>query len=38
MAATVLNSPEAVALSVHVVRAFMQIREHLSASHFLAAP
>jgi hypothetical protein len=32
MAATVLNSPEAVAMSVFVVRAFMQIREHLVAN------
>jgi hypothetical protein len=29
MAATVLNSSEAVAMSVFVVRAFMQMREHL---------
>src|SRR5205085_4994678 len=32
MAATVLNSPEAVAMSVYVVRAFMQLREHLAAN------
>ncbi len=32
MAATVLNSPEAVAVSVFVVRAFMQMREHLVAN------
>ncbi len=32
MAATVLNSPEAVAMSVFVVRAFMQMREHLIAN------
>jgi len=32
MAATVLNSPEAVAMSVFVVRAFMQIREQLAAN------
>jgi len=32
MAATVLNSPEAVAMSVFVVRAFMQMREHLVAN------
>ena len=32
MAATVLNSPEAVAMSVFVVRAFMQMREHLAAN------
>jgi ORF6N domain len=32
MAATVLNSPEAVAMSVFVVRAFVRIREHLAAN------
>jgi len=32
MAATVLNSPEAVSMSVFVVRAFMQMREHLIAN------
>jgi hypothetical protein len=32
MAATVLNSPEAVAMSVFVVRAFMQMREQLAAN------
>ncbi len=32
MAATVLNSPEAVAMSVFVVRAFLQMREHLAAN------
>jgi hypothetical protein len=32
MAATVLNSPEAVTMSVFVVRAFMQMREHLAAN------
>jgi hypothetical protein len=32
MAATVLNSPEAVAMSVFVVRAFIQMREHLVAN------
>jgi len=32
MATTVLNSPEAVAMSVFVVRAFMQMREHLVAN------
>ncbi len=32
MAAMVLNSPEAVAMSVFVVRAFMQMREHLAAN------
>jgi hypothetical protein len=30
MAATILNSPEAVAMSVFVVRAFMQMREYLA--------
>jgi hypothetical protein len=32
MAATVLNSPQAVAMSVFVVRAFMQMREQLLAN------
>jgi len=32
MAATVLKSPEAVAMSVFVVRAFMQMREQLLAN------
>ena len=32
MAATVLNSPEAVAMSVFVVRAFVQMRERLAAN------
>jgi hypothetical protein len=32
MAATVLNSPQAVAMSVYVVRAFMQMREQLAAN------
>ena len=32
MAANVLNSPEAVAMSVYVVRAFVQIRERLTAN------
>jgi hypothetical protein len=32
MAATVLNSPEAVAMSVFVVRAFVQMREQLFAN------
>jgi hypothetical protein len=30
MAATVLNSPEAVKMSVFVVRAFVRMREHLA--------
>ena len=32
MAAMVLNSPEAVKMSVFVVRAFMQMREQLAAN------
>jgi len=32
MAATVLNSPQVVAMSVYVVRAFMQMRQHLAAN------
>jgi len=32
MAATILNSPEAVAMSVFVVGAFMQMREQLAAN------
>ena len=32
MAATVLNSPQAVAMSVYVVRAFVQMRENLAAN------
>ena len=32
MAATVLNSPQAVTMSVFVVRAFMQMREQLAAN------
>jgi hypothetical protein len=32
MAATILNSPEAVAMNVFVVRAFMQMREQLAAN------
>ena len=32
MAANVLNSPEAVAMGVYVVRAFVQLREHLAAN------
>jgi len=37
MAATVLNSARAVAMSVHVVRAFVRLRELLSANRELAA-
>ncbi|WP_222847231.1 ORF6N domain-containing protein [Pontiella desulfatans] len=32
MAASILNSPEAVAMSVFVVRAFVQMRERLTAN------
>ena len=32
MAATVLNSPQAVSMSVFVVRAFIQMREHIVAN------
>jgi hypothetical protein len=32
MAATVLNSPPSVKMSVYVVRAFIQMREHLAAN------
>lgn len=32
MAATVLNSPQAVAMSVYVVRAFVSMREQLAAN------
>ena len=32
MAATVLNSPEAVSMSVYVVRAFIQMREQIAAN------
>ena len=32
MAANVLNSPRAAAMSVYVVRAFVQMREHLAAN------
>jgi phage regulator Rha-like protein len=32
MAANVLNTPEAVAMSVYVVRAFVQMRERLTAN------
>lgn len=32
MAATILNSPEAVAMSVYVVRAFVQMREQIAAN------
>ena len=32
MAATILNSPRAVEMSVYVVRAFVQLREHLASN------
>jgi hypothetical protein len=32
MAATVLNSPQAISMSVFVVRAFIQMREHIAAN------
>ena len=32
MAATILNSPQAVSMSVYVVRAFILMREHLAAN------
>jgi hypothetical protein len=32
MAATVLNSPQAVAMSVYVVRAFVRMREQLASN------
>lgn len=32
MAATVLNSPQAVSMSVYVVRAFILLREHITAN------
>ena len=37
MAATVLNSPRAVAMSVHVVRAFVRLREMLAANRQFAS-
>jgi ORF6N domain len=37
MAATILNSPEAVAMSVFVVRAFVRLRELLASNKELAA-
>jgi hypothetical protein len=36
MAATVLNSPQAVEMSIYVVRAFVQLRELLSSDKELA--
>jgi len=36
MAATVLNSPRAIEVSVFVVRAFLQMREALAANRELA--
>ncbi len=32
MAATILNSPQAVQMSVYVVRAFIQMREQIAAN------
>ena len=32
MAATVLNSPHAVAMSIYIIRAFVKMREHLAAN------
>jgi hypothetical protein len=32
-AATILNSPRAVEMSVYIVRAFVQLRELLSSNH-----
>ena len=37
MAATVLNSPRAIEASVHVVRAFVRLREALASNQELAA-
>jgi hypothetical protein len=36
MAATVLNSPQAVEMSVFVVRAFVKMRDHLATTRELA--
>jgi hypothetical protein len=36
MAATVLNSPRAIEVSVFIVRAFLQLREALAANRELA--
>ena len=36
MAATVLNSPQAVEMSVFIVRAFVKMREHLATTRELA--
>jgi hypothetical protein len=35
MAATILNSPRAVQMSVFVVRAFVKMREHLGMTHIM---
>ena len=37
MAATILNSPKAIEMSVFIVRAFVQLREMLSSHKELAA-
>ena len=36
MAATVLNSPRAVAMTIHIVRAFLQLRHLLASNRELA--
>ncbi|MFC4308515.1 hypothetical protein ACFPN2_05415, partial [Steroidobacter flavus] len=36
MAATILNSPRAVAMTIHIVRAFLQLRHLLSSNKQLA--
>ncbi len=36
MAATVLNSPRAVAMTIHIVRAFLQLRHLLASNRRLA--
>jgi hypothetical protein len=38
MAATILSSPRAVEMTVHVVRAFVQLREMLASNRELARP
>ncbi|MBP7054064.1 MAG: hypothetical protein KBE65_23895 [Phycisphaerae bacterium] len=37
MAASVLNSPQAVQTSIHVVRAFVRLRQMLASNEALAA-
>jgi len=36
MASTVLNSPDAISMSIHVVRAFVKLREALASNAELA--